>query len=165
MYTGSTIPSKTTNKVCVANDNSTFNTNQTSSLQCSGDLAHSEFFTQTNYSDVYYLRKRTLFNLYAFPEHLSTYLSPPSLTLTNCNFEYFFGNYESLISVQTNNLRKETFNHTYNDSTNGSTVSQNLTFYTYTGGERGASIQISLSSFKHGRFCRGLITLQKTTIH
>lgn len=51
--------------------------------------------------------------MYAFPNHQSTLRIPPSLNLTNCDFEYFLGGYESLIQVETNNLKKVAKNYNW----------------------------------------------------
>lgn len=37
---------------------------------------------------------------------MSNYKAIPSLTITNCNFDYFLGGYEALIAVENNNLQK-----------------------------------------------------------
>jgi hypothetical protein len=81
-----------------------FNQKTESTLKCPGDLNDPDFFP-LNDNDVYHKRRNTLFNLYAFPSNMSLFKLPPMLTLNKCDFEYFLGNYESLISVETANLQ------------------------------------------------------------
>lgn len=51
-------------------------------------------------------RRKTLFNIYSFTDDVSISKATPSLTLNNCTFEHFFGGYESLINIETDNLFK-----------------------------------------------------------
>lgn len=46
-------------------------------------------------------RKRTLINVYGYPEHQTLRDSTPEVHIVGCNFEYFLDDYESLIEVET----------------------------------------------------------------
>ncbi len=94
------------NRRCLMNGNQRFNTSvESQSLRAPGEPYHEKFFELTA-NNVYGRRRFTLFNLYAFPDYQSSYKSPPSLTITNCDFEYFLGGYESLITIENNNLQR-----------------------------------------------------------
>lgn len=54
------------------------------------------------YSTAYNKRGYTLFNLYGFAEHISIRNMTPELYIINCDFEYFYGDFDSLINVETN---------------------------------------------------------------
>jgi hypothetical protein len=101
-----------------------------------------------------------LFDITAFPGHKSIYNAPPVLTISNCEFEYFLADYDTLINVNTNNIINETYKQYYTDS-NKDWVYANWTFYTYEGGESGAKIYITNSTFKHSSFSKGLVTYRK----
>lgn len=111
-------------------------------------------------NNVYATRRRTLFNLYAFPDYQSVYKSPPSLTISNCDFEYFVGNYESLINVEYNNLQRITKDISTTDD-DGTVETLTYDFFAQNNADKGAKISISSSTFKHSRFCKGLITYRK----
>ena len=69
------------------------------------------------------------------------------------------GNYSSLINVENNNLRrvvKQAPVEIYNQ-----VIMMDRYFYTYSGGARGASIEIRGSKFSESRFCYGLIVHRK----
>ena len=84
----------------------------------------------------------------------------PSLNLTNCDFEYFLGGYESLINIETNNLNKVTKTFSWPLS-GGVPATETKTFYTYLGADKGARIRIVNSNFKNSRFCKGMIVYRK----
>eukprot|EP00347_Sterkiella_histriomuscorum_P022241 403331176 len=159
-YDKSNIPRNVTSSPrCLANDNQQFYQKKQSTLGCSNDIESTNFFWQNSGDQVYSKRRQTLFNLYAFPDHLTTYQSPPKLTINNCDFEYFLGGYSNLINIEYNNimrLNKQNPITLFNE-----TRLVDMSFFTYQGGQRGALILISNSNFKHSRFCLGLITYRK----
>jgi hypothetical protein len=56
---------------------------------------------------IYSKRRKTLFNIYAFAEHTTVRNATPELVIYESDFEYFLGvGYESLITVETNNLAR-----------------------------------------------------------
>ena len=96
-------------------------------------------------------RHHTLFNLYAFAEHMTNHGSVPTLNIINCEFEYFLKDYDSLIHVETTNLNE------------GYLSGGNIKFYMFSsiGREKGAKISIRGSKFSNSRFCRGMIVYRK----
>ena len=91
---------------CQMNNYLKFSSDIESSLSCSGGPDDPNFFKETN--GIYNKRRQTLFNIYAFPNHMSNLKIPPSLNLTGCEFKYFLANYENLINIEYNNLKKVT---------------------------------------------------------
>jgi hypothetical protein len=148
---------------CQLNNYKKYSPKSESILACPGDLNSQHFFKEVQ--GIYTSRRFTLFNMYAFPNHQSTLRIPPSLNLTNCDFEYFLGGYESLIQVETNNLKKlsRAYSWDFIDSTDGSdeTQSETKTFYSSNQAEKGVRIRITSSNFKNSRFCKGLIVYRK----
>ena len=100
----------------------------------------------------YFIRHRVLFNLYSFDKVRSNNTHTPTLELDNCDFKYFLGNQTALIQLETNNLGLQGL---YNLSQ--STLLENTAFFGFYGEDRGVQIHISNSTFKHSKFCRGLI--------
>lgn len=80
----------------------------------------------------------------------STLTTPPLLSINLCDFTYFLVNYESLINVETNNF----FYH----------GNASAGYLSYQGDHRGAQIYVTSSTFKHSRFCKGLIVYRETMI-
>lgn len=70
------------------------------------------------------------------------------------------GNYESLINVENNNLQKHSVTTT-TTLTSGTVITDTKTFYTLNAADKGAKITINSSTFKHSRFCKGMITYRK----
>jgi hypothetical protein len=88
-----------------------------STYTCRGEPIDEDFFTET---DGFYTKRRyTLFNLYAFPNHISNIRIPPALNLTGCEFRYFLGGYDSLINVEHNNLKKNTVSYVWTTTVAG----------------------------------------------
>lgn len=69
------------------------------------------------------------------------------MEIVGCKFQYFLREYEALIYVENNN-----FYH------RGSLYSGGIG---YLGENRGTNIKISTSTFKHSRFCKGLIVYRE----
>ena len=136
-----------------------FHSTYQSTKGCLGEPVSSDYFF-TNQFGHYYSRRRTLFNIYSFGEHVSNRNQTPELIIENSQFEYFLATgYESLITIETYVLTKSTFNdirYTAGQSGNNFNI-YTRTYFTYNGADRGAKIQITNSIFKHSRFCRGLI--------
>ena len=65
-----------------------------------------DYFKQDKKSGAYFRRRRALFNVYGFPEHRTTRNATPELIIEGCHFEWFLGNYESLIYVETSTFWK-----------------------------------------------------------
>ncbi|CDW73676.1 UNKNOWN [Stylonychia lemnae] len=159
-YSKSTIPQNLTeNRRCKENSNQQFAPFTQSTLACDGDIGSSHFFEIVTGKNVYSRRSATLFNIYAFPDHLSTLNQPPSLTIVSCDFSYFLGGYTSLINVEHNNLRRIT---KQNPATLfNMTVLLNMDFFVYNGANRGFKLLIQQSTFQHSRFCLGLILFRR----
>ena len=127
---------------------------------CPGEPYHEDFYKFDSVTGVAYKRHRVLFNLYnfdrqrsyyAYSSDTSTYTKKlASLTLTNCKFSYFLADYEALIHVQTNNLA----------IIQPSTASSKP-YIEELGDERGVKITIASSTFKHSRFCKGMLVYKK----
>jgi hypothetical protein len=100
---------------------------------------------------VFAFRHRTLFNLYSFDRMRSTYSSPPALTITNCSFKYFLGNFESLINIETSNYAPMGKLDFATDD-----YAKDAYFIHY-GQDRAARLRIISSDFKHSNFCKGMI--------
>lgn len=115
------------------------------------------YFEYSPNIDTYYQRRRTLFNIYGFAEHVSTRNATPELIIDGCEFEYFLGaTYESLINVETYTMSRTTVqDYTYDSAGVGDSTP--FYFYTYDGADRGAKITITNSDFKHSQFCKGMI--------
>lgn len=132
---------------------------ESGSFQCQEDPTSKNFFFQ-NGNGVYSQRRLNLFNIYAFPDYMSNYKAIPSLTITNCNFDYFLGGYEALIAVENNNLQKINVVITTNTVATG-VQSNTVPFYTYNGIDKGVKIMVTSSTFKISRFCKGMIVYRK----
>ena len=81
----------------------------------------------------------------------------PTLRLIDCDFKYFF-HMQALVQVETNNLVE--MGIVYNaDGTESVNADGTVTdrFLARVGGDRGARVEIINSSFKHSRFCKGMI--------
>jgi len=112
---------------------------------CPGDPHDDDFFKVDGTHDFYYKRRHALFNLYAF-DHLRTgRIHAPELQLVECDFNYFLDpSYEALVVVETNNL-----------GLLGSKDTQSM--LGHYGEDRGARINITTSTFKNSKFCKGLV--------
>ena len=102
-------------------------------------------------------RHNVLFNLYSFDPIHSKRVHSPTLRLINCDFKYFF-NMQALIQIETNNLVE--MGIAYNaDGTELISATERVEdrFIAHVGVDRGARIEIIDSSFKHSRFCKGMI--------
>lgn len=75
-----------------------------STLSCGGVPTSSDFFSFSTKVNEYNKRRKTLFNLYMFADHNTIKNSPPELIIEDCEFEYFFNGFESLINVETNSF-------------------------------------------------------------
>ena len=120
-----------------------------------------EIYWLENY--LYYDRHNVLFNLYAFDGFRSNRNHAPELNLIDCDFMYFF-DMQALIQVETNNYYeagnlygtdKET------DTEEGAVADDTVRFLGLAGEDRGARINITSSTFKHSKFCKGLITYKR----
>ena len=141
---------------------------------CSGEPYHEHFFgkhvldmgkvtigtTEVEFPfrpSSYPRRHNVLFNLYSFDPIHSKRVHAPTLRLINCDFKYFF-NMQALIQVETNNLVE--MGIVYDDD--GRELIDEDTrvedrFIAHLGADRGARIEIIDSTFKHSRFCKGMI--------
>ena len=100
---------------------------------------------------MYYKRHRVLFNLYAFDSVHSNLTHSPTLNLYNCDFKYFHDK-QALIQVENNNYAEMAVSDA-DDTTE--------LFMARMGEDRGARIYIQGSSFKHSKFCKGLISYRQ----
>jgi hypothetical protein len=76
-------------------------------LACSGEAYDADYFTlSSDGRNIYAWRRKTLFNMYGFPQHRTNRDgASPELVINNCEFEYFLAKgYESLITIETNSL-------------------------------------------------------------
>lgn len=94
-----------------------------------------------------------LFNLYGFDPYRSNRTHSPTLNLIDCDFKYFF-DMQALIQVETNNYFVA--GEQYDDESDDS-----LKFLGIAGEDRGARINITSSTFKHSKFCKGLVTYKR----
>lgn len=78
---------------------------------------------------------------------------------------HFLNDYTSLIQYEPYTLHKTAYqwNYTQSFTTDSIYLSQNITFYTLTGQDKGFNLMIVDSTFKESRFCRGLIYYVKPT--
>jgi len=109
-----------------------------------GDFTDKDYFTK-DLDGFYYLRRKTVFNLYAFDSLRSDNHKIPELNFLECDFEYFTSDQEALVVVETGNY--------------GKFDSQAMGLY---GEDQGANIQIIDSTFQHLKFCNGLILYRST---
>lgn len=144
---------------CIANGYSKFDSKVESTLKCPGDPSDADFFT-LNGNKAYSLRRHALFNIYSFPSNMSTFKSPPILSLHKVDFEYFLGGYESLIYVENANLQKIEQSFTFTTA-NGGTVTQTRPHFNFYGADKGMRLKITYGSFKNSRFCKGLVVYRK----
>jgi hypothetical protein len=88
---------------------------------------------------------------------------PPSLNLTGCDFRYFLADYESLINIEYNNLKKYTKQYTWKTYPGGvlTSTTNDIVQYYFNGADKGARIKIVNSNFKNSRFCKGMIVHRK----
>lgn len=148
---------------------------------CQGEPHHAEFFESTEYSydnvlqlldDIwitvegnntdrkyeqnlhYVKRHKVLFNLYAFDSVHSDRTHAPTLNLYNCTFKYFHDK-QSLIQVETSN---------YAEMAVADADDVTERFMARVGEDRGARIDIQDSTFKHSKFCKGMISYRAPDI-
>ena len=119
----------------------------------------SQSFTEVYWRNdhIYYDRHNVLFNLYGFDAYRSERTHSPELNLINCDFKYFF-DMQALIQVETNNYFEAGID--YSSEADHHDASENK-FMGIAGEDRGARINITSSTFKHSKFCKGLITYRK----
>ena len=118
-------------------------------------------------------RHQVLFNLYAFDGVRSNRTHTPTLNLINCDFKYFHDK-QALIQVETNNFVEQSIVTT--DGSSLTPISQHYFYRNYessseadissrymmhVGEDRGARIHIEGSTFKHSKFCKGMISYRE----
>ena len=113
--------------------------------------------------NIYADRHNVLFNLYAFDTYRSNRTHSPTLNLIDCDFEYFF-DMQALIQVETNNyiqMGNQYDTGAFDANTEEGDEFQGYRFLGLAGEDRGARINITSSTFKHSKFCKGLLTYRR----
>lgn len=112
----------------------------------------------------YVKRHNVLFNLYAFDSVHSNRVHSPTLNLIDCDFTYFFDK-QALIQVENNNYVEMAtqMNGVSNvvDELAQDTTDLEDQFIAQLGEDRGARIDIKSCTFKHSRFCKGMISYRE----
>lgn len=145
---------------------------------CQGEPPHETFFEKSLYSvDVFFhqylsvtmtypYRHNVLFNLYAFDAVHSNRTHAPTLNLIDCDFTYFIDK-QALIQVENNNyVEMATVVAEGVLNFDQYPASQDLDeidsqFMAKLGEDRGARIDIDGCTFKHSRFCKGMISYRE----
>ena len=119
-----------------------------------------EIYWLENY--LYEDRHNVLFNLYGFDPFRSNRTHAPELNLIDCDFMYFF-DMQALIQVETNNYYEAGNLYGTDKETDlvEAVADDSVKFLGLAGEDRGARINITSSTFKHSKFCKGLITYKR----
>ena len=87
----------------------------------------------------------------------------PTLNLINCDFKYFY-NVTALIQVETNNFIEMGIEVDSDGDEERDDEKILSRFLVHVGDDRGARIDIQDSTFKHSKFCKGMVSYRKTQV-